>query len=51
MPRTPGTVITSGGKPISAVTIIIDGGRISAIYLVTNPDKLRGLTAGRTVPL
>jgi ketosteroid isomerase-like protein len=45
----PGTVIMSGGKPIAALTNIIDGGRISAIHLVTNPDKLGGLTAGRTL--
>jgi hypothetical protein len=31
------------------VTTVIDGGRITAIYLVANPDKLRGLTAGRTL--
>ena len=47
----PGTVITGGGKPIAVVTTVIDGGRITAIHLVANPDKLRGLTAGRTLSL
>jgi RNA polymerase sigma-70 factor (TIGR02957 family) len=45
----PGTVITVGGKPIAAVTTVITGGRISAIHLIANPDKLQGLGAGRTL--
>jgi hypothetical protein len=45
----PGIVATAGGKPIIAVTAIVAGGRISAIYLVTSPDKLGGLTTGRTL--
>lgn len=40
-------MITAGGKPIVAVTTVITGGRISAIHLITNPDKLQGLGAGR----
>ena len=46
-----GTLITAGGKPITAVTTVVAGGRITAIQLVANPDKLRGITAGRTLPL
>jgi RNA polymerase sigma-70 factor (TIGR02957 family) len=46
-----GTLITAGGRPITAVTTVVAGGRITAIQLVANPDKLRGLTAGRTLPL
>jgi RNA polymerase sigma-70 factor (TIGR02957 family) len=45
----PGTVITAGGKPIAAVTTVIAGGRISAIHVIANPDKLQGLGAGRTL--
>ncbi|HSS89065.1 MAG TPA: RNA polymerase sigma-70 factor [Streptosporangiaceae bacterium] len=45
----PGTVITAGGKPIAAVTTVITDGRISAIHLIANPDKLQGLGAGRTL--
>jgi len=45
----PGTVITAGGKPIAAVTTVITGGRISAIHVIANPDKLQGLGAGRTL--
>jgi hypothetical protein len=43
----PGAAIGLGGKPIIALTTTISGGRISAIYLVVSPDKLRGLAAGR----
>jgi predicted RNA polymerase sigma factor len=46
-----GTLITVGGKPIAAVTTVVAGGRITEIELVANPDKLRGITAGRTLPL
>lgn len=46
-----GALITAGGKPITAVTTVVAGGQITAIQLVTNPDKLRGITAGRTLPL
>jgi hypothetical protein len=37
-----GTMLDPG-----AVTTVITGGRISAIHLITNPDKLQGLGAGR----
>jgi RNA polymerase sigma-70 factor (ECF subfamily) len=47
----PGILVTTGGRPVTAVTTVIAGGRITAIQLVANPDKLRGLTAGRTLPL
>lgn len=47
----PGTMIAVGGKPITAVTTVVAGGRITAIQLVANPDKLRAITAGRTLPL
>jgi RNA polymerase sigma-70 factor (TIGR02957 family) len=46
-----GVVATVGGKPIAAVTTIVAGGRISAIHLVGNPDKLQGLTTGRILAL
>ncbi len=46
-----GVLITTGGKPITAVTTVVAGGRITAIQLVANPDKLRSLGAGRTLPL
>jgi RNA polymerase sigma-70 factor (ECF subfamily) len=47
----PGILVTTGGRPITAVTTVIAGGRITAIQLVANPDKLQGLTAGCMLPL
>jgi RNA polymerase sigma-70 factor (TIGR02957 family) len=46
-----GTLITVDGKPITAVTTVVAGGRITEIELVANPDKLQGITAGRRLPL
>jgi RNA polymerase sigma-70 factor (TIGR02957 family) len=46
-----GLVATLDGKPVVALTTVIAGGRISAIHLVASPDKLRGLTTGRTLAL
>ena len=47
----PGTLITVGGRPITALTLSVAGGRITAIQLLANPDKLAALGAGRTLPL
>jgi RNA polymerase sigma-70 factor (ECF subfamily) len=48
----PGIVIDGPAGPISAATIDIDdAGRVGAIHLVANPDKLRALAAGRELPL
>ena len=45
----PGTLVMVGGKPLAAVITDIADGRIAAIQIVVNPDKLRGLSAGRTL--
>ena len=37
--------------PPEAVTTVVAGGRITAIQLVANPDKLRAVRAGRLLPL
>jgi RNA polymerase sigma-70 factor (ECF subfamily) len=47
----PGTLITAGGIPIAAVTTVIDGGRVTAIHLVANPDKLRAISTHRPLRL
>jgi RNA polymerase sigma-70 factor (TIGR02957 family) len=48
----PGVLVTGGGgRPLAAVTTAIADGRITAIQLVANPDKLRAVQAGRTLPL
>jgi RNA polymerase sigma-70 factor (ECF subfamily) len=47
----PGILVTAGGKPFAAVVTVVAGGRITAIQIVANPDKLRGLTADHTLSL
>jgi RNA polymerase sigma-70 factor (ECF subfamily) len=37
----PGLIMYTEGQLTSVVAIEIEGGRIQAIYLVSNPDKLR----------
>jgi len=48
---TPGTLITVGGRPLAALTLAVAGGRVTAIQLLANPDKLAALGAGRTLSL
>ncbi|MGK5543476.1 RNA polymerase sigma-70 factor [Streptomyces sp. URMC 127] len=40
----PGLLVLSAGRPDSAVSLEVADGRISAVYLVRNPDKLGCLT-------
>jgi RNA polymerase sigma-70 factor (ECF subfamily) len=46
----PGTLITTGGRFIAALTLTVSAGHITAIQLLANPDKLAALAAGRTLP-
>jgi RNA polymerase sigma-70 factor (TIGR02957 family) len=46
----PGMLITAG-RAIAVVTTVVESGRVTAIQLIANPDKLRGITEGRTLPL
>ena len=46
----PGTLIMSGGRAIVALTLTVSDGRITAIQLLANPDKLAAVSAGRTLP-
>jgi RNA polymerase sigma-70 factor (TIGR02957 family) len=48
---TPGFLVTAGGRPITALTLVISGGRITELQLIANPDKLAALAAGRTLSL
>src|SRR5262249_33102347 len=41
----PGIVTYLGGRARSALSFAVTRDRISAIYLVTNPDKLKGVPA------
>lgn len=46
----PGTLITSDGRAIAALTLTVSAGRITAIQLLANPDKLAAVSAGRMLP-
>jgi RNA polymerase sigma-70 factor (TIGR02957 family) len=48
---TPGVVIWAAGRALAAFTTLIAEGRIAVLQGVANPDKLRALTAGRTLQL
>ncbi|MFE7210554.1 RNA polymerase sigma-70 factor [Streptomyces sp. NPDC057611] len=41
----PAVLILSGGKPDSVFQLDVADGRVQAVYIVRNPDKLRSLTA------
>jgi RNA polymerase sigma-70 factor (ECF subfamily) len=47
----PGTLVTLGGQPVAVVTLTVADGRITAIQLLANPEKLSAIAAGRTLPL
>ncbi len=46
----PGTLITAGDRAVASLTLTVSDGRITAIQLVANPDKLAAVSAGRTLP-
>jgi RNA polymerase sigma-70 factor (TIGR02957 family) len=46
-----GALIMLGGRVIAAGTFTVVGGRIAAIQLVANPEKLEAIAARRTLPL
>ena len=46
----PGTLITAGGRTIAALTLTVSAGRITAIQLLVNPEKLAAVSVGRTLP-
>jgi len=45
----PGLLITAGGRAYAAMAWEISGGQVTAIHLITNPDKLAAISAGRTL--
>ena len=47
----PGALVLIGGQVFAAGTLTIVGGRITAIQIVTNPEKLEAVATGRTLPL
>lgn len=41
-----GAVVHLGGRPFAVVSFTVTRGRIAAIDLIADPEKLRSLTAG-----
>src|SRR5215203_1510235 len=41
----PGIVVTSDGRPITAIVLDVAGGVVHTVHLVANPDKLLGVRA------
>jgi RNA polymerase sigma-70 factor (ECF subfamily) len=48
----PGIVVDGPDRPIGAITVDVDDqGRVVAVHLVANPDKLRAVTANSELPM
>jgi RNA polymerase sigma-70 factor (TIGR02957 family) len=47
----PGVIVSAVGRVITAMTAVVAGGRITEVLVISNPDKLRAITSGRTLPL
>ena len=47
----PGLLITAGGRAFAAMTWEVSAGQVTAIHLITNPDKLAAISARRTLPI
>ena len=45
----PGTLISAGGHPVAVLTMAVADGRVTAIQLLANPDKLSAIARGRTL--
>ncbi len=45
----PGLLFTAGDRAAAAMTWEVSGGQVTAIHLITNPDKLAAISAGRTL--
>ena len=47
----PGLLITADGRAFAAMTWEVSGGQVTAIHLITNPDKLAAISARRTLQI
>ena len=45
----PGLLITAGGRAFAAMTWEVSGAQVTAIHLITNPDKLAAISDRRTL--
>ncbi len=46
-----GAVVYGGGRALTVMVAEVEGGRVRALHLVANPDKLRTIEEGREVAL
>ncbi len=46
-----GLLVMGHGQVIAAATAVVADGRVTAIQLVANPDKLRAISSGRQLPM
>lgn len=46
-----GLLVSAHDQVIAAATVVVAAGQITAIQLVANPDKLRAISAGRSLPM
>ena len=46
-----GLLVMGLGQVIAAATAVVADGRVTAIQLVANPDKLRAISSGRQLPM
>lgn len=47
----PGALVTAGGRTIIAISWLVAGGQVTAIQIISSPDKLAAISAGRVLPL
>lgn len=46
-----GVIVSGGGSVLTAISAVIEGGRVHAFHLVANPDKLQHVAERRPAPL
>jgi RNA polymerase sigma-70 factor (TIGR02957 family) len=47
----PGALVMAGGRTIIAISWLVAGGQVTAIQIISSPDKLAAISAGRVLPL
>lgn len=47
----PGALVMAGGRTIIAISWLVAGGQVTAIQIISSPDKLAAISAGRVLRL
>jgi RNA polymerase sigma-70 factor (TIGR02957 family) len=47
----PGALLLAAGKVLGAVTVAVAGDQVTGVQFVVNPDKLRAISEGRSLPM